>query len=69
MRRGRTSYRQYVEQIARDVRQWASEERPRNERIATALDDLAATLERRTRLGLSRLSAARVVHSNSPSRA
>jgi hypothetical protein len=69
MKRGRTSYRQQVAQIARDVRQWASEERLRNERIASALDDLATALERRTRLGFSRLSSARVVHSDSPSRA
>jgi hypothetical protein len=67
MKRGRASYRQQVAQIARDVRQWASEERLRNERIASALDDLATALERRTRLGFSRLSSARVMHSNSPS--
>jgi hypothetical protein len=67
MKRGRASYRQHVSQIARDVRQWASEERLRNERIASALDDLATALERRTRLGFSRLSSARVMHSNSPS--
>ncbi len=65
MKRGLTSYRQRVAQIARDVRQWASEERLRNERIASALDDLATVLERRPRLGFSRLSPARVVHSDS----
>jgi hypothetical protein len=57
------SHGRNVREIVRDIRKWAREERARNGRIATALDDFAAALEQRARLlNLSPLSTTPTLH-------